>query len=109
MNLEFKVYELNPEAKLYKMLEKMQKTIKNEFIIVGEEKVGESERYKVHQIEKKGLQLIGGLDIQEIAYSVPKADLKIKGDGIGIEAGIFDIPKEYLNMDIIEEIQRLNE
>lgn len=100
MNLEFKVYELEPKTNIGKLLKKQG--IK-ELIIVGIE----NNVYKMHDI-KDGPLLIKGLSILDTAFVVPKEDLKLKGDEISHETCEMDIPKEYLSMEIIEEIQRLN-
>lgn len=106
MNLEFKLYKANVESKLFKVISKYNDS--NEFIIIGEEKIEDKDYFKVHQLTEKGLVLVGGLPLDETAYSIEKAGLKPLNDGIGIDYTEIDIPKEYLTMDLIETIQRLN-
>jgi ADP-heptose:LPS heptosyltransferase len=107
MILEFKLFKLKEDSRLFKLINKITKL--NEFIIVGEEKVEDKEYYKIHQLTENGLQLIGGLPLDEVAYSVEKSDLIPTNEGgIGIDYTEIDVPKEYLNMDLIETIQRLN-
>ncbi len=100
MNLEFKVYKLESKTNFGKILERQG--IK-ELIIVG----AENNVYKMHDI-KDGPLLIKGLSILDTAFIVNKEDLKLKGDKVSHETCELDIPKEYLSMEIIEEIQRLN-
>lgn len=110
MVLEFKTYQLKKESYQYNTL--VIDGAPNEFIIVGEQSFdkGRLECYKVHQLEKDGgLKLIAGIELDVLAYTIPKADLELKSVDIGYETVEIDIPKEYLTMDIIENIQRLNE
>jgi hypothetical protein len=105
MLLEFKLYEVKESSNLYK-LTCAEDSSKNTFIIVGEE----NERYfQVQQIDEKGLGLISGLKINQAAFIVKKEDIKLKSGGFGYESVELDIPKEYLTLDIIEGIIRLNE
>lgn len=107
MNLEFKLYKISEESWLFKLINKYDDT--NEFIVVGEKIIEGKEYFKVHQLGKNGLQLVGGLKLDELAYSIPKSEVKLLNDGdIGIDYTELDIPKEYLTMGIIENIQRLN-
>lgn len=108
MDLEFKVYELKEDSGIYKMAVVDAKK-PNEFIIVGEELVGgKLDCYKVQQLEDQGIKLLGGMKIDEAAYSIEKNQLKLKGDDISFESTEIDIPRKYLTMKIIETIQRLN-
>jgi hypothetical protein len=103
MFLEFQILELKESSRLYNSLvKKGNKT--NEFIVVGEE----SENYKAQQMEDDGICLISGLSIDEFSLLIPKEDLKRKGVEVGIETVELDIPKKYLSLDIIENIQNLN-
>lgn len=109
MKLEFKVYEIKENTRSYKQLIENIK-FKNEFIIVGEAKLGEQlDCFKAQAIDEKGITIIGGMKIDEAALFIPKEDMKIIGDGVSYETEEFDIPKKYLTMEIIENIQRLNE
>lgn len=102
MNLDFKVFRANEDNKIFEI----SKNKTNEFIVVAEE----GEYYRVHQLDEQGgFNLVKGLNIVELALYIEKDDLKVVGDGISTEYIEIDIPKEYLNMDIIEEIQRLND
>jgi hypothetical protein len=107
MFLEFKLYELKETSKLYNSLVKKENN-PNEFVVVGEE----LENFKVQQIEGAGedigITLLDGLSIEEFSLLIPKEDLKFKGDGVGVEITELDIPKKYLSLDIVENIQRLN-
>lgn len=102
MILEFNIYKLKQESKMYKRLVEKDNGI-NEFIIIGEE----DEYFKVQQLYENGLIMIGGLKIDESAYHVLKSDLENKVE-LGWEIQEIDVPREYLTMDIIENIQRLN-
>lgn len=108
MNIEFKVYQLKKGTKMYKTMVEDTKQ-PNEFIIVGEEMLGKLDCYKVHQLDDKGLSLFGGLKIDECAFLLEKKELELKGNDVSYETTELDIPKKYLSMDIIENIQRLNE
>lgn len=104
MNLNFNIYELKETSILYN--DKIKEN--NEFIIVGEEELSEDyDCFKAHQLDDNGLSLIGGLDIDEFSLLIPKKDLKIKKD-VGIISCELDIPKEYLTLDIIDNIRKLN-
>lgn len=102
MILEFKIYKLKQESKLYKRVVEKDNGL-NEFIIIGEE----DEYFEVQQLYENGLIMIGGLKIDESAYCVLKDDLENKVE-LGWEIQEIEIPREYLTMDIIENIQRLN-
>lgn len=113
MNLEFKTYSLKKESRCYKMIVEDSKKL-NEFIIVGEEVIGSGEKaldcFKVHQLDEKGITLLGGLNIDESAFLIEKKDLELKKDKFpGVEIQEFDIPMEYLTKRIIKNIKRLNE
>jgi hypothetical protein len=109
MNLEFKLYELKEESRLYKKAV-IETKGPNEFIIVGEELLGgKLDCFKVHQVSEEGICIIGGLLIDECAFTVPKEDLVIKANNCSYESAEFDISKKYLTMEIIENIQRLND
>lgn len=103
MNIEFKIYELKEDSKQYNTLVE-KPNAPNNFIIVGEE----NNWYKAHLIDERGLCLIDGLTVDEFSLLINKNDLKIKADGFSVEILEIDIPKKYLTMDIIENIQRLN-
>lgn len=112
MNLEFKTYELKKESRFYKMIVEDSKKL-NEFIIVGEEIVGNGEKaldcFKAHQLDDIGLTLLGGLNIEETAFLIEKKDLQFKKDDLpGVEIQEIDIPMEYLTKKIIKNIKRLN-
>jgi hypothetical protein len=104
MKFDFKVYELLESSMLYKSLIEENKN-PNEFIIVGETEY----YYKVHQWTERGLCLIPGISISDFALHIPKEDIQIKSIGYGTELMEIDIPKQYLNMHIIENIQALND
>jgi hypothetical protein len=82
----------------------------NEFIIIGEKMVeGYADCYKALPISDDGLKLISALTLGEQTMAIPKSDLQLKNDDLpGIEIQELNIPKEYLDMEIIEDIQRLN-
>lgn len=101
MKLEFKVCELTESYGI-------EISEENEFIIVGEDKIVE-DHYLVHQIIDGELRIINGFNIQESAYVVPKEIVKIKGPGWYTDCYEFEIDEECLNMQIVQEIQRLNE
>jgi hypothetical protein len=102
MLLEFKLYKVNTESRLFKIIAKYDNS--NVFIVVGEHK----EYFKVHQLTKKGLCLVGGMPLDGVAYSIKKTDLTLSTDGFGVDYTELEIPKEYLTVDLIETIQKLN-
>lgn len=103
MNLEFIVYELKGTSRIYDLLFKNVNR-PNEFIVVGDE----SGMLKVQQVEERGLCLIPGIPLDEFCLCVPEDDLVLKNCQGGVEIREFDIPKEYLSFEIVENIQRLN-
>lgn len=105
MNLSFNVHELKETSILYN--EKIKEN--NEFIIVGEEKLSDDyDCYKAHQLGEDGLCFLGGLNIDEFSLLIPKNDLQSKRDSISSSLYEIDIPKNYLTIEIIENIKRLN-
>lgn len=109
MKLEFNICKLKEDSRLYKKA-CLETGEPNEFIIVGEEKVGHGmDCYKVQQVGEEGIRLIGGLKIDEAALLVEKKDLTINSDKPGVESIELEVPKEYLTVEIIENIQRLND
>jgi hypothetical protein len=109
VNLEFKIYELKEDTRNYNRLIKEMK-LYNEFIVVGEENIkGYADCYKAIPSSDAGLKLLP-LKLDEQAMLIPKDELQLKDDDLpGYETGGFDIPKKYLTLDIVENIQRLNE
>ena len=97
MRLEFDLYKVED------MDEYLKSIIKgNEFIIVGELMADNEEYFMCHTITD-GIKLIDGVNIQDFSYRLPKN--YFKKTGVSVE---LDIPKKYLTLDIIEDIQRLN-
>ena len=109
MELEFKTCQLKEGTRVYNALVG-KGNLHNEFIIIGEENIkGYADCYKVLPSSDKGLKLISALTLVEQALSVPKSDLELKKDDLpGIEYQTLNMPKKYLTVDIIEDIQRLN-
>lgn len=104
MNLEFKIYEIKETSMLYKQL--VEGTGINEFILVGESKVGDIECYKAQSLDSNGITLIGDMKIDYFCLEIPKKDFKPLGSIY--DTTTFDIPKKHLTMEAIESIQRLN-
>lgn len=110
MKLEFKVFKLKEESQSLKYIKnrierlkkdgKLKYNLKNEFIIVGEE----NEYYKVQQLHENGLTLVDGLDIEELSLRLLKKELEWDG----VTFTILDIPKKYLNIDIVDNIKIIN-
>lgn len=102
MRLEFDLYKLKKE---YENANSFLKTIKDEeFIVTGMCDVDEELHYKVQPVNETGIKLINGLDIQCTSYVIPIKFFDKKE----FERVTLDIPKKYLTLDIIEDIQRLN-
>lgn len=97
MRLEFDLYKVED------MDEYLKSIIKgNEFIVVGELTVDNEEYFMCHTITD-GIKLIDGVNIQDFSFRLPKDKFEKTGESVE-----FDIPKKYLTLDIIEDIQRLN-
>ena len=107
MYMEFNVYKLKKDSNTYKQWltkDYMQKELECDIIIVGEEMLGDKLYLRGSTIGDKGLCLIGGLMLDESGYLIPEEDLKYTSC-----SAEFNIHKKYLNMRIIEDIQRINE
>ena len=101
MKLEFDIYKVKEECKLNAFLQSIGES---EFIVVGKELIEDEEHYLLQELKEEGLRLVKGLNIQMISYRIPKRFL-VKKEFETVE---LDIPKDYLSMDIVEDIQRLN-
>lgn len=108
MVLEFKTFVLKEGTSSYNQLVKKMK-LHNEFIIVGEEKVKDyGECFKVLPSSDEGIKLLP-VDLLDQAMTILKKELELKKDDFpGTETCEIDIPKKYLTLDIVEDIQRLN-
>lgn len=114
MLLEFRVVELKGNSNWLERMKKQTEMLKannnlrhemrNEFIIVGEERIENEEYYKVNQLNKNGLCIFGGLDLSTISLTIPKKEFNWDGETFTR----LDIPKENLTVDIIDDIKRLN-
>lgn len=105
MQLEFIVREVKKNTKLdIELLRRFDG--ENQFIIVGEVEVpGYGDCYMVQHIGDE-LKLIPGVNIAEQAYTCLKSDLKETGSCF--DTAVLDIPKEYLTLDVVDDILRLN-
>lgn len=107
MKLDFVLCEINKQNRLWDIVKKNNDV--NEFIIVGEEKSRVGDHYKVIQCTNDGVRLIGGLLLDEAAYTVKKEDVYPKKDRLPGKIIVeFDVPKEYLTLDIVSAVQKLN-
>lgn len=108
MNLEFRTYQLKEGTKNYNKLIQKGK-LHNEFIVIGEENVkGYGECFKALPSSDEGTKLLP-VKLNEQAMTILKDELELKKDDLpGIEMCEMNIPKKYLTVDIIEDIQRLN-
>lgn len=108
MILEFKLYKVKETSTAYRNFLKDNNNF-NEVIIVGERFLSKDyDCYRVIQFtDGKNLKLINGLKLDELGFLIKKDDLELTLD-CGYESVGLDIPKNYLTMDIIEDIQRLN-
>lgn len=109
MLLEFYVYQIKKNTKSYTNLIEKYK-LPNEFIVVGEDEITEN-FFKTQPIFDDGLRLICD-SLNEGAMLINKNDMELKrtDDCLGAcEYQEFDIPKEYLTVDIIDTIKRLND
>ncbi len=102
MKIEFKVYELTESFGT------VEYDMDNEFVKVGADNEQGEEYYLLLGVNAGGLTLIPGLNIQDNAYKVPKDLVKLKGNGLYSDWYEFDIPLEYLDLKIIQDIQNLN-
>lgn len=111
MKLEFNICKISEESRIYKMLSKKENFI-NEFIAVGEETTKNGEHYiLIHPIDKeKGLVLVGGISIDELALGIKREDISLKNDCIGaVDCAEFDIPKKYLSVKSFDNIIKIND
>ena len=107
MNLEFKVVKLKENSislrslkKAFTRLPNPRNKFSNEFIIVGEKEGS----LKLLELNEEGITLIADFLLDYITYEIPKEE--IIWDGTLYTE--IDIPKNRLNVDIIENIIRLN-
>lgn len=112
MKLEFKLMTIKDGSKHLDDLINMHKNIKNpkhefrnEFVIVGEQKIGDIDCYKVQQLNEQGMNVFADLDIGFVAMDIPKKDL-IWDNQTWCE---FDIPKKNLTLNTVGDIKRLND
>lgn len=107
MDIEFNVYKLKKDSPTYQQWSNqkyMQQELDREIVIVGEEMLGDKLYLKGCTIGEDGLCLIGGLMLSDMGYLIPEEDLERTQFVSG-----YDIPKKYLNIEVIEDIQRVNE
>lgn len=107
MKLEFKVVNLKEHSESFKRLKKTfdrlpnpRHKFSNEFIIVGENEGN----FKLLELHEEGITLVADFQLDYVTYDVPKKD--ILWDGTLYAE--FNIPKERLSIDIIDNIIRLN-
>ena len=107
MNIEFNIFKLKKNSKTYQQWstkDYMQKELDIDIIIVGEEKLGDKLYLRGSTIGDKGLTLFGGLMLDESGYLISEDDLEYTSC-----SSEFNIHKKYLNVRIIEDIQRIND
>lgn len=107
MKIEFNLFKLKKDSKTYQNWSTktyMQKELDCDIIIVGEEKLGDTLYLRGCTIQDDKLSLIGGLQLNDIAYYIPECDLEYTSC-----SAEFSIHKKYLSMGMIEDIQRINE
>ena len=103
MLLEFKLYKAKEGTDLYKTVVEAYNN-PNYFIIIGEEKLGKLDCYKIHNVSEDGIKIFGGF----IGCSglCSKEDLRLTV-GYGYESMELDI-NDDLTVKDISEIKRLN-
>jgi hypothetical protein len=108
MVLEFKTYVLKEGTRSYKQLIEKGK-LHNEFIVIGEENIKDYGKcFKALPHSDEGIKLLP-VNLLDQAMTILKEELELKKDDLpGIETCEIDIPKKYLTLDIVEDIQRLN-
>lgn len=106
MIIEFIINKIDTDCNVYKIASKYNKI--NEFIIVGEEDIDNVIYARALQCNSNGITLLSGIGLKEQAFYIKKEDICPRKHGIGIETYEFDIPKEFLTVDLVDEIQRLN-
>lgn len=104
MNLQFKVYRLKQESETYKRFNKEINEFNNNFIIIGETK----DVYMTHNLTDSGLLLINGLDLEECSFLVPKKEMELVHGNCSFMITELNIPKDKLNIDLVDNILRLN-
>jgi hypothetical protein len=103
MNISFPIYWIKKDSDTYKRWSKttyLSNIADADFIAVGEE----DNNIKLISMDDNGICLIGGLMLDEAAYLVPEIDIEKT-----CYLNEFDIPKQYLNVNIIENIQQIND
>lgn len=109
MKLEFKLYQIKQGTRSYKnLIEKG--LIPNQLIIIGEEKINdEIDTFLVKPMLDNQIKIFEGMKINECTMNIKKDELELcKDGGCSYQIAELDIPKKYLTMSIIEDIQRLN-
>jgi hypothetical protein len=107
MNIEFPIFWLKKDSDTYKrwsVIPMLKQYIDSDFIAVGEEIIKNTTFIKLISVDNSQICLIGGLMLDEAAYSVPKTDIEKT-----CFINEFDIPKDYLSLDTVENIQKVNE
>lgn len=104
MNLEFKIYRLKKDSETYKRFKKKINKFNNNFIIIGETK----DVYMTHNLTDRGLLLINGLGLEECSFLIPKKEMELVSDNCSFMSTELNIPKNKLNLDLIDNILRLN-
>ena len=105
MWIEFKLYKAKEGTSLHKTVVESYNN-PNEFIIIGEERLGQLDCYKVHNLGKDGVKIFG--DFVSCSMLCPKKDLKLTVD-CGYETMELDIDDDDLTVKDISEIKRLND
>ena len=106
MNLDFKLCKIKKDSKSYDIWSRMGSLRADkdlDMILIGEEYIDKERNYQLIPIEDDSIKLINGLSLTDIAYLVPVDDTIISNRKYGL-----DIPKEFLDLDIVDNIHKIN-
>jgi hypothetical protein len=103
MNINFPIYWLKKDSDTYNRWSKapmLKQYIDSDFIVVGENR----DNLKCISVDNNEICLIGGLMLDEVTYLIPESDMERTA-----YTNEFNIPKKYLSLDTVENIQKVNE
>lgn len=107
MDLDFRLCSIKKDSKSYDIWSRMgslRDDIDSDMILIGEEYIDKERNYQLIPVEKDtSIKLIKGLSLTDIAYLVPVEDTVISNKKYTL-----DIPKEFLDLDIVDNIHKIN-
>lgn len=106
MDLDFKICRIKQGSKSYDIWSRMgslKDDTDSDMILIGEEYIDKERNYQLIPIEDDSVKLISGLNLTDTAYLIPVEDVILSNKKYS-----FDIPKEFLDLDIVDNIHRIN-